>query len=344
MIDLPVAVAGCGCPSDLNVGSVRPPRIEEPVKTTASAPARVPELRRAVREFLLVAALFLAYKAGRLAVADRVTDALGNADTLWHLEGRLHLPNEVALQQAVLSPDILVHLANGYYAYVHFPATAVCLLWMYLRHPDTYRWARTVFASLTGAALVVHVLLPLAPPRMLPAIGMVDTGMIYGPSVYGPPSTGTLTNQYAAMPSLHAGWALAVAVILITVTRSRWRWLWLAHPVLTSVVVVVTGNHYWLDIIIVVVLLAVVLVLVPYPRSLAAGPRRLAPGPRRIAPGPRRLVPGRLTSGRLATGRLGPRPRRLPPGQRRTPVPAPLRVTSKAVSDDAAPVLPHRSR
>jgi hypothetical protein len=107
----------------------------------------------------------------------------------------------------------------------------------------------------------VHLLMPLAPPRMLGAMGMVDTGEMFGPEVYGSPAHDTLTNQYAAMPSLHVGWALAVAIALMGASRSRWRRLWLLHPIVTLLVVVVTGNHYWLDAIVATVLLAAVVVL-----------------------------------------------------------------------------------
>ena len=113
---------------------------------------------------------------------------------------------------------------------------------------------------LTGAALVLHLLFPLAPPRMLAAAGLVDTGQVYGPTVYGDtPATDSMANQFAAMPSLHFGWALMVAVGLIVATRSRWRWLWLLHPLVTLLVIVGTANHYWLDAIVVSALLAVAL-------------------------------------------------------------------------------------
>jgi hypothetical protein len=147
----------------------------------------------------------------------------------------------------------------------HFPATAAFLLFMYLRRPAYYQWARRSIAGLTAAALLLHVLLPLAPPRMLTGTGMLDTGRLLGPDVYGNVTTDTLSNQYAAMPSLHVGWALAIAVGLIATTRSRRRWAWLLHPLLTGAVVVVTGNHYWLDGIVAAALLGVVLMVCPWP-------------------------------------------------------------------------------
>ena len=224
----------------------------------APVPARQPAIRRAAYEIALVAVLFLAYKIGRLAVEGHVGDALVNAREVWHLERLLHLPSEYGLQHALLGDLGLIRAANCYYAYVHFPLTAACLVWMWVRRPEQYVRTRRMLAWLTAAALAVHMLTPLAPPRMLTDIGMIDTGRVFGPDVYGAPSTDTLTNQYAAMPSLHVGWALAVAVALIGASRNRWRWLWLLHPVVTLFVVVVTGNHYWLDAIVATLLLGLV--------------------------------------------------------------------------------------
>jgi hypothetical protein len=224
----------------------------------ATTGGRRATIRRAAYEIALVAVLFLAYKIGRLAVEGHVAEALANAREVWHLERLLHLPSEYGLQHGLLGDERLIRAANCYYAYVHFPLTAACLVWMWVRRPEHYVRTRRTLAWLTAAALAVHMLMPLAPPRMLTAVGMVDTGRLFGPEVYGSPSTDTLTNQYAAMPSLHAGWALAAAVALIGASRTRWRWLWLLHPVITLVVVVVTGNHYWLDAIVATALLGVV--------------------------------------------------------------------------------------
>jgi PAP2 superfamily protein len=227
-------------------------------------------LRRAVREIALVAILFFAYKLGRVAAAGHVGEAMANAQHVWNIERALHLPSEYSVQQLVIGHGGLMRVANCYYAYVHFPLTAACLIGIYLWRPEHYVRTRRMLAWLTASALVVHLLMPLAPPRMLTAIGMVDSGHLYGPAVYGSPTSDTLTNQYAAMPSLHVGWALAVAIALIGATRSRWRWLWLAHPAITLLVVVITGNHYWLDAIIAVALLGVVLAAQKAPWRTAA--------------------------------------------------------------------------
>jgi hypothetical protein len=125
---------------------------------------------------------------------------------------------------------------------------------------------------------VLHLLFPLAPPRMLAAAGLVDTARVYGPSVYGDPATDSLSNQFAAMPSLHFGWALMAAIGLIVATRSRLRWLWLLHPALTLVVIVGTANHYWLDAIVAAALLGLALATVPLPHRTATTAGRARDG------------------------------------------------------------------
>ncbi len=228
----------------------------------------------ALRELGLVAVMFLIYKIGRIAATGHVGEAFDNAHNVWDLERWLHLPGELSVQHRLMSWHWLVEVANSYYAYVHFPATVICLIWLYIYRPAHYRWTRNVLALLTGAALLVHFSYPLAPPRMLADTGMLDLGRLFGPAVYGAPETDQLSNQYAAMPSLHVGWAVVIAVALITATSARWRGLWLLHPVITLLVVVGTGNHYWLDAIAALALLVVAYVLMRpfYPSAQVAAP------------------------------------------------------------------------
>ncbi|MFJ9024281.1 phosphatase PAP2 family protein [Streptomyces sp. NPDC102259] len=245
----------------------------EPGEAEPVTPARPP----IVRELLLVAGLFLVYKLGRQLAAGHTGEAFRNARDVWHVERLLRLPQEGSVQALLLHGDTVVQVANTYYATVHFPATLAFLVWLYLRRPAHYVWARRVLAAVTAAALVLHLALPLAPPRMLAATGLVDTARVYGPSVYGPPRTDHLSNQFAAMPSLHFGWALMVAIGLIVATRSRWRWLWLLHPLLTLLVIVGTANHYWLDAVVAGALLGLALVLIHAPRRKSTTAGRGAP-------------------------------------------------------------------
>ncbi|MFD3696266.1 phosphatase PAP2 family protein [Streptomyces sp. NPDC058646] len=262
--------------------------------TTPAGPAAGPRAarRRLIRELLLVGGLFTVYKAGRMLSTDRTEEAFRNAARVWDAERFLHLPGEGGVQRLLLHGDALVHTANSYYAAVHFPATALFLIWLYVRRPDHYLWARRVLAVLTGAALVLHLGFPLAPPRMLGEAHLVDTGQVYGPTVYGAaPASDTLANQFAAMPSLHFGWALMLALGMIAATRSRWRGLWLLHPLVTLLVVVATANHYWLDATVAAVLLGAALLLVPRPGPPGRGaePAADAPRPVRVLPRPGKL-------------------------------------------------------
>ncbi|MFJ4918890.1 phosphatase PAP2 family protein [Streptomyces sp. NPDC088725] len=232
-----------------------------------------------VRELLLVAGLFLVYKLGRQAANGDPDEAFHNAHRVWDLERALRLNGEGAIQGTLLHSETLVHTANTYYAVVHFPATVLFLGWLYLRRPAHYVWSRRVLTAVTGAALALHLLLPLAPPRMLSATGLVDTGQVYGPTVYGAtPGAGSIENQFAAMPSLHFGWALMLAVGFVAATRSRWRWLWLLHPLITLLVVIATANHYWLDTIVAGALLAGALAVFRLPRNASLVVRSSVPG------------------------------------------------------------------
>jgi hypothetical protein len=200
-----------------------------------------------LREFALVAVLFCAYKLGRLVAAGDVADAFTNSWNVWSFERLLHLPNELALQHWVLQWPHVISAANTYYAVVHFPLTAAFLVWLWWRDRARYRWIRTILVLMTAGALLVHVLMPLAPPRMMTGLGFVDTGLVLGQSVYASPSAQSMANQFAAMPSLHVGWAFVVALGVVAASRSRWRWIAVLHPLVTTAVVVVTANHYWLD-------------------------------------------------------------------------------------------------
>lgn len=217
---------------------------------------------RAWIELAVIALMFGAYKLGRLVAAKHVGEAFTNAYVIWDLERILRLPDELSLQGLMLRSTVAVKSANVYYAAVHFPATAAFLVWLYLRRPADYLWVRRTLALLTASGLVVHLLIPVAPPRMLGRLGFVDTADVYGPAVYGPPGPNSLADQYAAMPSLHVGWAIMVAIGVLATTRSRWRWLVLAHPVITALVVAATANHFWLDGLVAAGLLAAALVAV----------------------------------------------------------------------------------
>lgn len=220
--------------------------VSRPLDDLATVSGRL-RRRQIAREVVLLAVLFGIYNLGRFLSAKHAGSAFLNADALIHFQTRIGLPSEADVQTLALQIPDLAQLANRYYASVHFPLTAIVLVWLLIKRPAEYAKARWSLAALTGLALIGHMLFPLAPPRMLPELGWVDTGLAMGQSVYGADAEAGLANQFAAMPSLHVGWAFLVAVFLIRAIRSRWRWLWIAHPVITFAVVVVTANHYWMD-------------------------------------------------------------------------------------------------
>ncbi|MGH3744468.1 MAG: phosphatase PAP2 family protein [Mycobacteriales bacterium] len=210
-----------------------------------------------VIEVGLVAALLLLYREGRTLARSHVGRAEQNAAWLWHLERSLHLPNEGDLQHWLLTSSTLVHFADRYYVGVHFPITAAFLLWLWFRHHNRYGRVRTTLVITTALGLLLTVLVPLAPPRLFGGDGLVDTMQVFGPSAYNANTTVGLANQYAAMPSLHIAWSVLVGVTVVLVSTRRWRWVVLAHPVVTTFVVIATANHYWSDGLVAVVILGV---------------------------------------------------------------------------------------
>lgn len=204
-------------------------------------------LRRAAaasRETAIVLVLYALWRTFNPADL-RLTGGVDRAFDLWQLERAIGLGTERWLQQRVLGHAALVQAANIYYAVMHVPAMIAFLIWMFFRHRDRYlRW-RTLLAVSTAVDVVIRIV-PVAPPRLLPSLGFVDTAVLYGQSVYGRLGGG-VSDQLAAMPSIHAGWAIIVAVGAATASRSRWRWIGTIHAVLTMLSVVVTANHWWLD-------------------------------------------------------------------------------------------------
>jgi hypothetical protein len=165
---------------------------------------------------------------------------------IWHAERVLYLPSETWIQRLFLPYPPVIQAFNLYYDILHFPMLIGCLIWVYARHRADYPRIRTLVVLFTAASLLVQ-LIPVAPPRLLPGTGLVDTAFKYGQSVYTWGHGALEADQYSAMPSVHVGWALIVAIAVITVSRSRWRWLAALYPAMTTLVVVVTANHFWFD-------------------------------------------------------------------------------------------------
>ena len=218
------------------------------------------------RETGLVLALYSIWQlAGRLSLL-RLDDAKGHALWLWDVERFLHLPSEVSLQHWFLPHPIIVKAFNIYYATMHFPGLIVFLIWLWARHREHYPPVRNVVAMVTAACLLIQ-LIPVAPPRMFPDLGFVDTAIRYNQSVYNIGGSG-FADQLSAMPSVHVGWAVLVALFAIKISTSPWRWLVLVHTALTILIVTVTANHWWLDGVFAVMLLGLAMVVERWSRMV----------------------------------------------------------------------------
>ncbi|MFI6204852.1 phosphatase PAP2 family protein [Streptomyces sp. NPDC051041] len=241
-------------------------RAPVPTEYADPVPARfrhiplVPFLRRVLTrpnlllELLLIRVTYAAYSKIRLA-AGGGSDSAGRARAEEHgqqildLERVLHLDIEHAVNHAVVEIGWLRNFFDFYYTSFHFVVPLTVLGVLYWRRPVDYRWARSSLGFATLLALVGFWLYPLAPPRLMPGLGIIDT--VHGPQDFTQPDYGTLTaltNQYAAMPSLHFGWSLWCGLAVAVIAPKWWmKAAGLLHPLFTVSAIVATGNHWVLD-------------------------------------------------------------------------------------------------
>jgi hypothetical protein len=260
------------------------------VASRARAVRPVPALRLAAaaafaRETGTVLGLFALWQLAGSHPAAAPDGAIARARWVWHAERVLHMPSETAVQRAFLPHPVLVQAFNLYYLGLHFAVLIACLIWLFVRYRGSYLRVRTTVVLFTGFSLLVQMI-PVAPPRLMAGDGMVDTAVRYGQSVYGSDG-GFKPDQLSAMPSVHIGWALLVGVAIVAVSRSRWRWLALGYPALTTLAVVVTANHFWLDGAAAAVLLALALLVQRAGQAVLRKLRRPEQAPRHeeIRPG-----------------------------------------------------------
>lgn len=232
----------------------------------ASRPLR---LRPGVRELVLLGLLYLAYSGIRVLASDDMATALRHASDILRLEQLLHLDDEDWLNGVFYAHRAVEVGASFYYAAAHYLVTPMVMLWLWRRRRDHYLPARRALVAASLVALALFLLLPTAPPRLFGGYHdllalTADVGW-WSTSASAPQGLGDLTNQLAAMPSMHVGWALWCALAVSTWARPAWlrRGAWV-HPALTLLVVVGTGNHWILDAVVgAALVLAAWAVLVP---------------------------------------------------------------------------------
>jgi hypothetical protein len=206
------------------------------------------------RELGLLAGLYALYLLARAQITLDPAGALSAGRDILQVESALGLNLERSAND-VLHAVPLVAVAFAYiYATLHYLVTPAVLGWLALRHRAGYRIGRNALLVASVLGLVGFWLLPTAPPRLLEGAGFADTMAVFsgygwwGEAASAPRGMEGLSNQYAAMPSLHVGWSVWVAIQLqrhsgVAAVR-RWAW---TYPALTTLVVVATANHYVLD-------------------------------------------------------------------------------------------------
>ncbi|MEU7012162.1 phosphatase PAP2 family protein [Streptomyces sp. NPDC046385] len=243
-------------------------------------------------ELVLIGAVYAAYSCGRLLARGDVDGAAGAAGAVAHglailrIEQSLGIDAEHPLNRLFTATPALGIPADFAYASLHYLVTPAVLVWLFRRRPAHYRAARTWLMVSTLLGLIGFTLLPTCPPRLLDAgHGFVDTMARF--SAYGwwggeasaPRGMGALTNQYAAMPSLHVGWALWCGVMLWRYGRTPlFKALGVAYPLLTVLVVMGTANHYFLDAVAGAAVMGAGLLLAPYATRLADRVTKRVPG------------------------------------------------------------------
>jgi hypothetical protein len=241
--------------------------LEAPARRPAGAVPPSVAWRRRSREIALIAAVYLMYSLSRLAAAGSSGEAARNGRAVLDTEQALHMSPEHWLNRVVSAHRVLGVPADYAYATLHYIVTPAVLVWLWRRHPRAYPTARTTLVVATLLALIGFCLFPVAPPRMMP--GFVDTMSRFndvgwwGDSASAPKHLGGLTNEYAAMPSLHVGWAVWCSWQVARHAQRRWmRMSASGYALLTTYVVIGTANHYLLDAVagLLVMLLAMALV------------------------------------------------------------------------------------
>lgn len=200
-------------------------------------------------ELATIAAAYLIYEASRALASPRLGPADAHGLEVLRAERWLHLDPESALNHLLTGWDWVADLAGYYYTTMHFLVTPLVLVFLWRWRPSAYPRLRSALVVTTALGLVVYVAWPCAPPRFVGG-GLSDTLVqhhVLGLS--NPHGINSLINQYAAMPSLHVGWALWCALAVVVTSRSPWRHLAWLYPAATTFVVLATANHFFLDVV-----------------------------------------------------------------------------------------------
>jgi membrane-associated phospholipid phosphatase len=201
-----------------------------------------------LRQLLLFAGAYFGYQTVRGIVDGQKSLAFANGHHIIDFERSTHTFFEPNLQSAFIDHRWLIDFANFMYLNSHFIVTTTFLAWLYLRRNENFYFVRNMFMVAMGLALVGYVLYPTAPPRLYPELGFVDTISAVAHVNHDSALVSVFVNPYAAVPSMHCAFALMIGVPGFLLTRHTvFKVFWALYPLIVIWVVIVTGNHYWLD-------------------------------------------------------------------------------------------------
>lgn len=197
----------------------------------------------------MVVAAFLVYYTIRAAVVSQAGTALINAYEIIELERALGMYWELEMQSWILEWELLIRAMNWVYFWGHMPVIIPFAIWLWVRHRPTYILARNAFLAAGFIAVIMYAMYPLAPPRLVPFEGYVDTMALYNQASYQAQETRAFVNPFAAMPSLHFGWAMLLGGAVAWVGRRNpvATVFGIAWPTAMFFTIVLTGNHFILD-------------------------------------------------------------------------------------------------
>ena len=198
-------------------------------------------------QILLFCGAYWLYRLVRGQVFAQSAAAFDHARDIVSLEKSLHVFVEPSVQHWAIGTGVIDDIGSWMYLNTHFIVTTCALTYVYLFRNEHYYFVRNMFMVAMGLALVGYVLYPTAPPRMLPELGFVDSVSDFT-GVSSDSDVNALFNPYAAVPSMHVGFALMLSVPMVRMTRRRWaKALWAIYAPIVACVVVVTANHWVFD-------------------------------------------------------------------------------------------------
>ena len=200
------------------------------------------------RQILILVGVDLAYTAVRGIADGEKSVAMAHGQQVIEFEQGMHLLFEPDVQSFFLPARWVIDLANQLYLNAQFSIALGFLVWLYFFRNESYNFVRNMFVVSMGLALVGYTLYPTAPPRMFPEYGFIDTINEFSGVNHDSGLAKAFINPYAAIPSMHCAFAVMIGATGALVCRHWWsRAFWASWPLLILWVVIVTGNHYWID-------------------------------------------------------------------------------------------------